>query len=368
MEISIRQVTLDDLDKDIQTVGRLASQIWTEHYTPIIGPDQVRYMLETYHSAKVIGDQIRNEGYRYWVAEDDATPVAYCGAVAEEERLFLSKLYVLDSYRRHGIARQFLEILRGWCIETGLPRIQLTVAKRNTGSITAYEKLGFAIVDSINTDIGSGFFMDDYVMELPTPQIGRLILWRHGVTDWNAEHRFQGCNADVDLNEEGLEQSLAAAPGVAQYNPDILVCSPMARARQTASAVEAILGRESIIDQRLKEIDVGTWSGMTADSIMASDPAYAASRRAETDCRQGGTGETAMELGVRVAQALRDWTRTGETTLVTCHGWALQMGVANLMGWDYAASRGLKVMGNCAVSVLTHTDVRWRIDVWNARV
>jgi len=365
MEISIRRIV--DLDTDIQIVGRLASQIWTEYYTPIIGSAQVAYMLETVHSAGAIADQIRAEGYRYWVAEDAGAPVGYCGAVAEPDRLFLSKLYVMDSYRKHGIARQFLEILRRWCTDAGLSRIQLTVAKQNTDSIQAYEKLGFTIVDSINTDIGSGFFMDDYVMEVAIPQIAQLVLWRHGVTDWNAQHRFQGCNADVDLNEEGLAQSLAAAPGVARYNPDILVCSPMARARQTAGAVEAILGKQSIIDQRLKEIDVGAWSGLTAEYIMAHDPGYAATRLAETDCRQGGTGETSMELGVRVAASLRDWTHAGETTLVTCHGWALQMGVSNLMGWDYAGSRGLKVMGNCAVSVLTRTAARWRIDVWNAR-
>jgi len=368
MEISIRQVDPADLGPDVQTVARLAAQIWSEHYTPIIGADQVGYMLESYHSAEAIADQIVKEGYRYWLAEDGTVPVAYCGAVAEPDRLFLSKLYVLDSRRRQGIAHRFVEILRGWCTEAGLPRIQLTVAKQNTESMAAYEKLGFSIVDSINTDIGSGFFMDDYVMEMPTPQTATLVLWRHGVTDWNAQHRFQGCNADVDLSDEGVAQSLAAAPGVARYDPDILVSSPMARARQTASAVEAILGRESIVDTRLKEIDVGAWSGLTFDHVMAHDPDYAASRRAEADCRQGGTGETAMELGVRVGAALRDWTRAGETTLIVCHGWALQMGVSNLMGWDYAGSRGLKVMGNCAVSVLTRTGVRWRIDVWNARV
>ena len=368
MEISIRRVGPTDVDADVQILGKLASQIWTEHYTPIIGADQVAYMLEHFHSTTVIYDQITTGGYRYWLAEDGDVPVAYCGAVAEPDRLFLSKLYVLDSHRRQGIARRFLDHLRQWCTEAGLPRIQLTVAKQNTGSIAAYEKLGFTIVDSINTDIGSGFFMDDYVMELPTPPTGRLVLWRHGVTDWNAQHRFQGCNADVDLSEEGLAQSLAAAPGVARFNPDILVSSPMARARQTARAVEAILGHESIVDTRLKEIDVGAWSGLTSEQVMARDPQYAASRRDETDCRQGGTGETAMELGIRVGAALRDWTRTGETTLVVCHGWALQMGVSNLMGWDYAGSRGLRVMGNCAVSVLTRTSTRWRIDVWNAQV
>ena len=368
MDISIRQVDPADPGRDVQTLGQLASQIWTEYYTPIIGADQVAYMLQHFHSESAIADQIAAQGYRYWLAEDGSVPVAYCGAAAEPDRLFLSKLYVQDSYRHHGIARRFVEILKRWSIDAGLPRIQLTVAKENSASIAAYEKLGFTIADSITTDIGGGFFMDDYVMELPTPQTATLVLWRHGVTDWNAQHRFQGCNADINLSDQGLAQSLAAAPGLLSFHPTTLVCSPMARARQTASAAEALLGKQSHIDPRLKEIDVGSWSGLTSAQVMAQDPLYAASRRAGTDCRQGGTGETAMELGVRVGDALRDWARTGETTLVISHGWALQMGVSNLMGWDYAGSRGLAVMGNCAVSVLTRTDVRWRIDVWNARV
>ena len=368
MEIRIRQLDPAHPDSDLRSVGQLACQIWTEHYTPIIGAPQVRYMLENVHSAPIIADQITAQGYRYWLAEDGNTPVGYCGAVVEDGHLFLSKLYVLDSYRHHGIARRFVAILRQWCLEAGLPSIRLKVAKANAGSIAAYEKLGFTIVDSVDTDIGSGFFMDDYVMEMPVPQSATLILWRHGVTDWNAQHRFQGCNSDVDLSDEGLAQSLATAPGVARFNPDILVSSPMARARQTAAAVEACLGRESHVDERLKEIDVGAWTGLTAVQVMAQDPVYAAARAAMLDFRQGGTGETAMELGVRVAAALRDWTRTGQTTLVVSHGWALQMGVSNLMGWDYAGSRGLKVMGNCAVSVLTRMGARWRLDVWNARV
>jgi len=393
MQIRIREVT--DLDRDAQVVGKLAEQIWTEYYTPIIGAAQVEYMLEHFQSAAAVTRQITSEGYQYWLAEEcdegpesgaGTRPIGYCGAFADKDRvLFLSKLYVLDTCRGQGVARRFLEVLERWGAEKGLDRIQLTVAKPNTASIAAYEKLGFATVGEINTDIGSGFFMDDYVMErrIPagpatpstdggragSPQAATLVLLRHGVTDWNAEHRFQGSNADPELNTEGLTQSVEAAQGVAAvWHPARIVSSPMRRAKQTAGAVYSLVGGDIFIDERLMEIDVGVWSGLTAAQVAALDPQYAAARRAGVDCRQGGTGETAMELGARVGAALRDWARDGETTLVVSHGWALQMGVSNLMGWDYAGSRGLRVMSNAAVSVVTRIDGRWRIDIWNARV
>ena len=386
MEIRVREVDPADLDRDAPILGRLAEEIWTEHYTPIIGAAQVSYMLERFQSAAAIAEQITRMGYRYWLAEDGAVPIGYCAAVAEadHDRLFLSKLYVLDSYRRHGVARRFLEVLEQVRAKSGLPRIQLTVAKPNTDSIAAYEKLGFTVVGAVDTDIGGGFSMDDYVMEYrpspppaplcgdgPSAPAGRaatMVLWRHGVTDWNAEHRFQGCNADLGLNGDGMAQASAAAPGVASWNPSAIVTSPLLRARQTSTAVENLLNRRSVVDDRLKEIDVGAWSGLTANEIMARDQGYAAARRAEADFRQGGTGETAMELGARVGAALREWARDDETTLIVSHGWSLQMGVANLLGWDYAESRTLTVMRNCAISVVARVNGRWRIEIWNSQV
>ncbi|MDR0283745.1 MAG: histidine phosphatase family protein [Propionibacteriaceae bacterium] len=192
-----------------------------------------------------------------------------------------------------------------------------------------------------------------------------LVLWRHGTTDWNTEHRYQGRNADTTLNATGLAQAAAAASGVAAWQPAAIVCSPLTRARQTAAAVEALLGRACTTDDRLAEIDVGAWSGLVVAEAPALDPAFAAARAAGLDYRIGQTGETSMELGARVGEALRDAARDGETTLVVSHGWALQMGTANVLGWDYALSRGLAIMGNCRVSVLTRTRGRWRLDRWN---
>jgi probable phosphoglycerate mutase len=198
----------------------------------------------------------------------------------------------------------------------------------------------------------------------PVPD-ATVVLWRHGETPWNRQHRFQGCNADLPLTEQGLAQASAAAAAVATWAPELIVSSPLIRATQTAAAVEARLGLTAHRDERLREIDVGAWAGLTGDEAMAADPGYHQARRDGHDYRMGTTGETMAELGQRVAQALDDWAGHGGTILVVSHGWAIRAGVAHLLGWDYAAALGLRGMDNGALSVISRTGRRWRLDRWN---
>jgi len=162
MDIHEAELTSERADC-AQILAGLDDEIWE---SPLIWPDQVIYMLTHLQSAERIGQNIE-QGYRYWLAEDNGQPVGYCGAVAERNRLFLPKLFVVPDYRVQGIGKQFINIVERWCRELGLPRVQSTVHKGNNDSIRAYEHLGFSIVDAIETDIGEGFVMDDYVMDKP---------------------------------------------------------------------------------------------------------------------------------------------------------------------------------------------------------
>ena len=165
--IRVRELDPSNLEQEAATVADLAKVIWTEHYTPMIGAEQVSYMLGRFQSAAQIREDIEQRGFRYWLAEDGQEPVGYCGAVAEAERLFLSKLYILHDHRGRGVGRRFLGQLEQWCCEAGLPRIQLTVHKANADSIRAYEHFGFTNVADIEASIGEGFIMDDYLLDKP---------------------------------------------------------------------------------------------------------------------------------------------------------------------------------------------------------
>jgi len=83
-------------------------------------------------------------------------------------RLFLSKVYLLHEARGQGRFRQMLEYLRGLCREVGARTIWLTVNRRNERAIGAYRRAGFREVRAQVTDIGGGYVMDDYIMELET--------------------------------------------------------------------------------------------------------------------------------------------------------------------------------------------------------
>lgn len=143
---------------DIKTVARLAREIWTEHYTPIIGTEQVAYMLNRFQSVEAIRQQVK-AGFIYMLMPDAAGYFAY---EIKPDHLFLSKIYVHKNFRGRGLARKTLD----WIAATEQPQtIRLTVNRHNIKTLAAYQKLGFKKAGELVADIGNGYVMDDFVME-----------------------------------------------------------------------------------------------------------------------------------------------------------------------------------------------------------
>ena len=142
----------------------VAEEIWREHYIPIIGEDQVEYMLEKFLSTDALVEQI-NSGYEYFLMSYDYTFAGFAAIKEENGELFLSKLYVDKDFRQKGIGsymfQKFIEI----CKLRELKKIWLTCNRNNTNSLEVYKKLGFTIVREEVADIGNGFVMDDYILE-----------------------------------------------------------------------------------------------------------------------------------------------------------------------------------------------------------
>lgn len=153
-------------EQDIKTVVKLANTIWHEHYSPMIGSDQVSYMLENFHSEAAVKDELTEQNYLYFLINHDGRSVGYMGVQPKDGVLFLSKLYLLSSERSQGLGRTSIAYLVDLAETLELPKIQLTVHKNNNPSIKAYEKMGFKNIDTVMTDIGGGYVMDDVVMEL----------------------------------------------------------------------------------------------------------------------------------------------------------------------------------------------------------
>ncbi|HET7319792.1 MAG TPA: GNAT family N-acetyltransferase [Nitrospirota bacterium] len=148
----------------IEIVESLAREIWTEHYIPIIGREQVDYMLATFQSRRAIGEQIRT-GIAYFLIKEDDAHIGYMAVQPKGRELFLSKIYVKSSRRGLGYGRKAVQYAEKVARDLGLDKIVLTVNKNNVNSIKAYEKIGFTNAGPVVQDIGSGFVMDDYKME-----------------------------------------------------------------------------------------------------------------------------------------------------------------------------------------------------------
>lgn len=143
---------------------RLINQIWPEHYTPIIGGSQVKYMMENYQSEKNISDEI-SRGVEYYILTLREKDSGYLAVEKQGEALYLSKIYVLSVLRGRGFGRFMERFAEKRAQEQGLKKIFLHVNKNNTNSIKAYEKMGYVIKTERVKDIGGGYVMDDYVME-----------------------------------------------------------------------------------------------------------------------------------------------------------------------------------------------------------
>lgn len=147
---------------DAHALAELAHIIWKEHYTSILGEEQVQYMLETIQSEPAIQQDLE-KGKIYWLVQEDGQDVGYVSYELEENTLFLSKFYLTEAARGKGLGRLLFEKLKEIAADQSKQSIELTVNKYNTPTIMAYQKMGFEQIREQVADIGNGFVMDDYV-------------------------------------------------------------------------------------------------------------------------------------------------------------------------------------------------------------
>jgi broad specificity phosphatase PhoE len=186
---------------------------------------------------------------------------------------------------------------------------------------------------------------------------------RHGETDWNRENRFQGI-ADTPLNDAGREQARAAIAELAAEEPTALYSSPLQRASETASILGTALGLEVRFSDALREVDVGSWSGLTRIEVEVRFPE---GYHRWLDYGHGwDDGETYEELGARVVAGLVRIAaeHAGERVLAVTHGGPIRSALAAATRLEFGeARRSIHVVGNCAiVRVALRDGVLERID------
>jgi broad specificity phosphatase PhoE len=196
--------------------------------------------------------------------------------------------------------------------------------------------------------------------------VSRLIVWRHGNTDWNANHRVQG-QTDVPLNAIGRQQAVDAAELLIKMRPDVIVSSDLHRAADTAAALAALSGLSINFDKRLRERYFGEWQGLTMTEVAELHPDQYARWTAGHEV--GGDVETLADLGKRVADGLTaaaGLAPPGGTVIVATHGAAARQGVGHLLGWPQEQLRTLRALQNCHWIELTLDRERgWQVAAYN---
>jgi broad specificity phosphatase PhoE len=169
--------------------------------------------------------------------------------------------------------------------------------------------------------------------------VATILLARHGETDWNRERRWQG-RSDLPLNDRGREQATALADELEGVPFAAVYSSDLRRAYETALAVAERRGLAVTPMPELREIDVGSWTGLTQDEV--KERFRDGYRQMRTRAGRGWEGgETYAEMGRRVLDAVRRIAadHAGETVLVVTHSGPIRTVRAHALGLDFATDR-----------------------------
>ncbi len=151
-------------DEDIKNLYVLADMVWHEYFPCILKKEQIDYMVEMFFSEQAIKDSI-SQGYEFYFVTLNDDKIGFISIHPEEDKLFLSKLYLTKDNRGKGFSSQMMEFVKGRGKDNNLNKVYLTVNKYNTHTIEVYKHMGFTVHHSDQFDIGNGYIMDDYVME-----------------------------------------------------------------------------------------------------------------------------------------------------------------------------------------------------------
>lgn len=186
----------------------------------------------------------------------------------------------------------------------------------------------------------------------------RLLLVRHGESEWNAVRRLQG-QADIGLSAKGEAQARALAATVGKLAPDRVITSDLRRAFQTAE----LLGfPQAAREPRLREVDVGDWTGLDIARIIEENPEAYRSWRAGSFAPPGG--EAWADFAARTAAATRAATAEANRLLVVCHGGVIRALIQTLLGLE---PRRIIPVGPGSLTVLANKphEADMRLEVFN---
>ena len=154
-------------ESEIEKIRDLAKKSWNSAYAKILSQEQIDYMLREMYSFNEILSQIQNPNYHYFIIEFNENSAGFIGFENhyEPSTTKLHRLYLLEDFKGKGLGKSALQFLKEKSFESDDTRIILNVNKDNPAK-KMYESQGFTVYKEEVFDIGNGFVMDDYLMEI----------------------------------------------------------------------------------------------------------------------------------------------------------------------------------------------------------
>ena len=153
-------------EEHLPALAELAGDIWRQHYPGIISPAQIDYMLGKMYALETLRTELRERQIRFvrLLVEDRFVGFASYGPTPVPGMMKLHKCYLLPEMHGRGYGSLLLQRCEQEVRKLAAKRLILAVNKHNTKAVAAYQRNGFIVVESVITDFGSGFVMDDYIM------------------------------------------------------------------------------------------------------------------------------------------------------------------------------------------------------------
>lgn len=201
----------------------------------------------------------------------------------------------------------------------------------------------------------------------------RIVLWRHGQTDWNIQNRFQG-HSDIPLNSVGEYQVQHAATLLQGIKPTSIISSDLGRARATAQALADLVSLPVEIDIDLRETNGGKWEGKTGAENRAEDFASFVRWIDGDDTQAGETGERRTEVANRAVSAIEraleresaKYPNGGQLMIVTTHGGTARCVLGKLLNLPQTHWGVIGGLSNAAWSILQRNSRGWHMVEHNA--
>jgi diamine N-acetyltransferase len=159
-KISFYKVDIDAIEE----IRSMANLIFPSTYRQIITQSQIEYMLEMMYSVDSLTTQF-NEGCEYYIFKNNKNNIGFGSYQIFGEIAKLHKIYLMESFQGKGYGKEFLEFVIANVKKEGAKELELNVNRYNDAK-KFYEKLKFKVKRNEDNDIGSGYFMNDYVMSL----------------------------------------------------------------------------------------------------------------------------------------------------------------------------------------------------------